>query len=120
VRERVEERDRPVVERVVVGERHRVDAELGQPLRGDGRGPKEERLVWIGEALAALGDAALEVEHEEVGARGRLGDLRGDQRRARVVAQTLGDPAAQHRVAGERKTERAPPASADQILGALH
>src|SRR5207248_9983361 len=52
--ERVDERDRPVVERVVVGEGDRLDPKLREPLGRDRRGAEEERLAGIGEALPAV------------------------------------------------------------------
>ena len=73
--ERVEERLRPVVERVVVGERDSVDAELGEPLGRDGRRAEEERLAGLGPTFAAVGDTALEIENEEVGLRDNVADL---------------------------------------------
>src|SRR5204862_6374489 len=68
VRDCVERRVRAVVERVVVGERYDVDTELGEPVGGDRRRAEEERLARISEAGPARRDAALEVEHERVGA----------------------------------------------------
>lgn len=67
VADRVEQRDRPVVEGVVVGERDDVDPEVAQHLDRDGRGAEEERLVRIGPPLAPVGDRALQVEQEHVG-----------------------------------------------------
>ena len=117
VLERVEQRDRPVIERVVVGEGDRVDAELGQPLRRHRRRAEEERLARVGEALSAVGDAALEVEHEAVGARSRFGHFGSDQRHAWVLAQALGDAAAQHRVAGEGEADQGRSVSCARTAG---
>ena len=76
--ERVEERARTEVERVVVGQRDAVDAEIGERLGRGGRGPKVEGSRRP--RRAPLGDAALEVQHAEVGCTGLLGDLRREQR----------------------------------------
>jgi hypothetical protein len=101
VLERVEERLATVVERVVVGERHAVDAHRGQQLGGDRRGPEEERLARRRPALPAVGDAALEVEHEQVRLR-RGGEHLGVERRAARAIDRVGDHPAEHRVAGQR------------------
>ena len=74
VLERVEQRDGPVVEGVVVGQRDAVDPRARQPLGRRRRRAEEERLVRIREALAARRDAALEVDDEQVGAGRRLDD----------------------------------------------
>src|SRR4030095_11360071 len=64
--ERVEKRRAVEVERVVVRERHAVDAELRQDLGRRRWGAEEERLPRIGPRGPARRDAALEVQHEEV------------------------------------------------------
>jgi hypothetical protein len=99
----VQQRLWPVVQGVVVGERHRDDTELGETLGSDRGRPKEERLIPLGEPFAARRDTTLEVEHESVRVRDPFGNLGGDQRGSRIGDQRLGHPPAQHRVAGERE-----------------
>ena len=107
--ERVEEGDRPVVERVVVGEGDRVDPKLREPLGRDRRGAEEERLAGIGKPLPTIRDAALQVEHEEVG-RGRgLPHTCVEERSGRVAHQPVANAAAEHRVARERERDRRRP-----------
>src|SRR5207248_9264696 len=78
VRECVEQRVRAIVERVIVREGDRINAELSQSFRGYGRSTEEERLRRVGEARAAIGDAALEIEQEGVGGGDVPGDFRCD------------------------------------------
>ena len=65
--ERVQQRLRAVVERVVVGERHAVDADAREQLGRERGRAEEERLPGRRPPLAARRDAALEVEDEQVG-----------------------------------------------------
>ena len=111
----VEERIRSEVERVVVGERDGIDAQLGQPLGSHGRRAEEEGLAGIGEGLAALRDAALEVEHEGVGGSGRLRHRPVYERCRRVGPEAVADAAPEHRVARERQRDRPHPRG---LLGA--
>jgi hypothetical protein len=99
--ERVEQRLRPVVERVVVRQRDAVHAALGEQLGGSRRGAEEERLRRVRPARSAVGDAALEIQHEQVGLGGDGDDIRGE--RLLAARDRLADPAAEHRVAGERQ-----------------
>jgi hypothetical protein len=87
---------------VVVGERDAVHAPGGQQLRGARWSAEEERLARCAPALAALGDAALEVDDEQVGGPGQRDQLRVDQRLA-PARDRLGDAAPEHRVACERE-----------------
>ena len=64
--EGVEQGLRPEVERVVVRERHAVDAEPVQDLGRGRRRPEEEPLAWVVPRPSVLRDAALEVEYEEI------------------------------------------------------
>jgi hypothetical protein len=75
VRERVQQRLDPIVERVIVGELNAVDAEMHERL--DGLGWRAE-VEHFRQRLAALGDAALEVDNAEVGRARKLGYLGGD------------------------------------------
>jgi len=88
----IEQRLRPVVQRVVVGQRDRVDAELGQALRSHRRSAEEERLARVGKPRAAVGDAALEIEDDRVGTRELVDHLRRNQRRGAVPDQQVGTP----------------------------
>ena len=105
--EGVDERDRPVVEGVVVGQRHAVDAEACEHVHGGRRCTEEERLPGIRPALAARRDAALEVQHDQVGLPHGRDDLRGEQRCVRRRLERPADLAAEHRVAGERHRDAA-------------
>ena len=58
---------RPEVERVVVRERDAVDAEQRERLDRGRRRTEEERLARVGPAAPPRRDAALEVQHEQVG-----------------------------------------------------
>jgi hypothetical protein len=107
VLQRVEQRPRPEVQRMVVRERDRVDPELRQAPRGERRRTEEEGLARLREGGPALGDAALEVEQEEVRLGGRRHDLRREQRRRGITPQPLGDAAAEHRVSGQRQRQHA-------------
>ena len=110
VLERVEQGFLPVVEGVVVGERHAVDPEMRERPHRCRRSPEEERLVGPGPLGYTIGDAALEVQHEQVGPPGRLDHVRVYQGLGRRDTQSLGDASPQHRVArqgqGERVTRR--------------
>ena len=75
VRERVEQRFDPIVEHVVVGEQDAVDAQMHERLDRLGRRAEVE---YLRHRLAALGDAALQVDDAEVGRARELGDLGGD------------------------------------------
>jgi hypothetical protein len=112
VLERVVERVGSEVEHVVVCERDARHAHLGQAHGRDRWGAEEERLAGEVDRRPALGDATLEVEHEEVGAARRVGQRRVQQRDPRVTREPLADAAAEHRVAGERErhhmTDRTP------------
>jgi hypothetical protein len=101
VGERVEERIRPEVERVVVGQRDAVDAEVCERLRGPRRSAEVEDPPR--RRLAARGDAVLEVEDEEVGLPNEVDELRREERVRGLRLQPLGDSAPEHRVAPERE-----------------
>jgi hypothetical protein len=105
VLERVEERGRPVVEHVVIRERYAVDSQVGERL--DRRGRRAERET-LRRGLAALRDAALEVEHDEVGVPDDLRELGVDERLRRPAPERLGDLPPEHRVAGERDSHLKP------------
>src|SRR6266540_6020976 len=79
--ERVEQRVRPEVERVVVGERDAVDAEVRECLRRPGRRAEVEDSPR--KRLAAGGDAAFEVEETEVGLGDGVDNLARKQRLGR-------------------------------------
>jgi hypothetical protein len=98
VLERVEEGLCPEVERVVVRERHAVDAQPLQDLGRGGRRAEEERLARVGPRRPTLRDAALEVEDEQVGGARECNDLVGDEVAGAVGSDRLRDPTAQHRV----------------------
>ena len=89
--ERLEQCLDPAAEGVVVRERDAVDTEVEQRLDRHGRGLESERLR---RRLAALGDAALEVEDEEVGAAGDLDQLGVDEGVGRVPPEHLRDAGA--------------------------
>ena len=87
--------------RVVVGQREAVDAEVCECLRGPG--PSAEVEDPPRRRLAARGDAALEIEDEEVGLPNEVDELRREERARGLRPQPLGDPAPEHRVAPERE-----------------
>ncbi len=91
----------PVVEGMVVGQRDAVDSEQGQHLDRLGRGPEEERFVGVGPPLSARRDAALEVEHEQVGGTYDVHQLPREQISGRAGGQCRPHPAAEHGVPGE-------------------
>jgi hypothetical protein len=64
---RVKQGDLPVVEGVVVRHRHARDPQVDERLDRHRRGAEEERLARDRTRLPALGDAALQVQHEHVG-----------------------------------------------------
>src|SRR5262249_21648242 len=64
---------------------------------------EEERLARRRPPSAPRGDAAFEVEDEQVGVPGGLDDLRGEQRRGTVGGDPFRDQPTQHRVAGQRQ-----------------
>jgi hypothetical protein len=99
--EGVQQRLGAVVQSMVVGERHAVDAEQVQRLYCGRRRAEEERLARVGPALAALGDAALEVEHEEIRLVRELDHVFADERFRSLLRGRYSDLPAQHRVAGE-------------------
>ena len=99
VLEGIEQRVDPVVECVVVRQGDAVDAEVEQRLDRREWRAEVERLLH---RLAPLGDAALEVEDEEIGAACDLGQLGVDERLWMSPAELLPDGAPEHRVAGER------------------
>ena len=101
VRERVDERVRPEVERVIVGQRDAVDAEVDEDLRRPRRCAEVEDGTR--HRLAARRDAAFEVEDGEVGTPDGLDDFRREQRLRTHRVQPLGHAPTEHRVAGERK-----------------
>jgi hypothetical protein len=106
VLEGVEQRLGAVVERVVVGQAHAVDPEVGQRLDGRRRGAEEERLARVGPAPATLGDAALEVEHEQVGLARHLHDLVAHESLRAPALELPGDSAPEHRVPRKRELDR--------------
>jgi len=77
VGKRVEQRVFPEVERVIVGKRDAVDAEVRQGLHRPGRSPKVEDPSR--RRFTARGDAALQVEHDEVGLANDVDELRGEE-----------------------------------------
>lgn len=101
--ERVEQGVVAVVERVVVSERHAVDAQMTKDVDRVGRCAEEELLAGSPPRSPPRGDAALEIQDEEIGRARHLDDLRGEQRLRRCGLESLGDAAAQHRVAGQRE-----------------
>ncbi len=101
VRERVEERVGAEVERVVVGERHAVDAEVDERPRRPRR--CSEVKDRSRRRSAAGGDAAFEVEDDEVRTADDLDELRREQRIRTDGLESLRDAATEHRVAGERE-----------------
>jgi hypothetical protein len=103
--DRVEQCVLAVVERVVVSERDAVHAEVCEQLDGARRGAEEERLVWRWPAATACRDAALEIKDAQVALAHHRSDGVGDQR-GRVRRERIGDPSAEHRVAGERESHR--------------
>jgi hypothetical protein len=105
VGERVEQRIDPVVEGVVVGQRHAVHAQLGEHIRRGRRCPEEEGLGGIRPSPATVGDAAFEVQDEQVRLGGHLRHLRRHHRPP-SIRQVLRDAPAQHRVAGQRDGQR--------------
>jgi hypothetical protein len=105
--EGVEERLRSEVECVVVGKRHAIDAEVRERLDGDGRRPEVEDASR--ERFAALGDAALQVEDEEVGLARDGDELRRHRRLRRLRLEPLRDPPPKHRVACECQLHGAKP-----------
>ncbi len=107
VRERVEQRVGPEVERVVVGERDAVDAEVDERLRRPGRRAEVEDPPRC--RLATRRDAALEVQDEEISFVHGLDDLGRKQRLRRLALEALGHATAEHRVACERELHCAKP-----------
>jgi hypothetical protein len=94
---------------VVVGERDTVNAEAGQRVNRPRRRTEVEHAA--GHWFAARGDAALEVEHEEIGVANDLDELRGEERVLGIVSEALGDAAAEHGVAGEGELQDPKPCS---------
>src|SRR5690606_16529379 len=79
------------------------DAQPGERLGRLRRRAEEERLAEGRPALAAVGDAALEVQQEQVRLAHDVADLLGEEAARPHTADLLGHVAAQHRVAGERQ-----------------
>ena len=100
VGERVEQRLGAVVERVVVGKRDAVDADVHERLHRLRRSAEVERF---GHRLATIRDAALEVEDAQVGGACEFADLGRDERLGRSLLQLQRNAAAEHRVAGKCK-----------------
>ncbi len=101
----IEEGLRAEVERVVVRKGDAVDAEVVEDGNGFRWSAEEERLLGVRPRLATLGDAALEIEHEQVGLPGQAAHARADERLRASRPDRLRHLAAEHRVAGERKPE---------------
>jgi hypothetical protein len=91
---------------VVVRERHAVDAQLGEALCGNRRRAKEERLARHLDRRAAVGHAALQVDHEQIGRARDLRQRRMHQRRPRIALQSLRHAATEHRVPGQGERHR--------------
>jgi hypothetical protein len=106
VLEHVEQCSRAEVERMIVGERHAVDAEPAEDLGRGRRCPEEKRLIWIGPGCAPRGDTALQVENEEVGRLRDRNHLVCDDRLRAGNDESLSHRAPQHRVTGESKRSR--------------
>jgi hypothetical protein len=77
---------------VVVGQGDAVGPEQGQQLDRSRWGAEEERLARSVPWPSAFGDAALQVQHDQVGLAQRVPDLRGDQGLGRRRGQGPGDP----------------------------
>jgi hypothetical protein len=102
----VAERQPAEVQRMVVGQRDQVDAQLGQARGRHRRGAEVERLARGRPGTPAGGDAALQVADEQVGRAAQLRQLGSDQGRAGRLQQGLGDPAPEHGVPGQRDRDR--------------
>ena len=105
VSERVEQRFRPIVERMVVREHDAVDAKVHERLDRLGRCAEGEGLRH---RRPALGDAALEVKEAKVGRACELADLGRDERLRWPLRQLTCYAATEHRVAGKRKPRQEP------------
>ena len=96
-----------IVQRVVGGDRPHSRRRGGRAGRGGRRGAEEERLA----RARARGSPRSEMQHSRLRTKGPRSEPPRPTRparsaAARIVAQALGDAAAQHRVAGERQAER--------------
>jgi hypothetical protein len=81
-----------VVQGVAVGQGDAVGREQGQQLPRSRWGTEEERLAMSLPGPPPLGDAALEVQPDQVGLAQRVPDLRGDQGLGRRRGQGPGGP----------------------------
>jgi hypothetical protein len=95
-----------VVQGVVVGQGDAVGPEQGQQLDGAEWGAEEERLAGGVPGPSAVGDAALQVEHDQVGLTDRGPDLRRHQGLRWRCGQSPGDTTAQHGVPSQRHRDR--------------
>jgi hypothetical protein len=103
VLERVEQRQWAEVESVVVRQGHAVDAEPDEGIDRCRWRTEEERLAWIEPARSALGDAALEIEHEQIRRASDRDDLVRDELLRATEGDRLGHRASQHGVTGKSK-----------------
>jgi hypothetical protein len=90
--ERVEQGVVAVVERVVVSERHAVDAQMTKDVDRVGRCAEEELLAGSPPRSPPRGDAALEIQDEEIGRARHLDDLRGDNASGDAVSSRSATP----------------------------
>ena len=103
---RVEPAPRTIVERVVVGEGHGVDADSARSSAATAGARKKNGLPGSAN-VAAIGDTALEIENEEVGLRDNVADL-ARHRWPRRANDRAPDLATEHGVTRQREPHSGP------------
>jgi hypothetical protein len=101
-----------VVQGVVVGQGDTVHSEQDQQLDRSGWGAEEERLARSVPGPPALGDAALQIEHDQISLTHGGEDLRRNQGLRRCRCQGPADTPTQHGVPSQRHRDgHRPPGS---------
>jgi hypothetical protein len=106
------------VQQMVVGRAHARHAELRQPLGRRRRSAEEEGVAGLVDRSAAVRDAALKVEDEEVGGACDARERRLEQRAVGFPCPLGGDARPEHGLASEREGQRHAPTTSTDERGA--